>query len=114
MCGRIIGYQVASPDAFSTGIANSTINHFYVDGISITHGSPRKHIWTFVCGVQENNYLSTEMYACPCHNATNAKQPPSFVGNNYYCESANPSRNWNNSQTHIYLLFEYKLSCISE
>ena len=98
VCGRIIGYQVASPDAFFTGITNPTINYFYVDGISITHGSPRKHIWTFVSGVQENNYLSTEMYACPCHNATNPKQPPSFVGNNYYCESANPSRSWSHGQ----------------
>ena len=28
-----------------------TINGYYVDGLSLTHGSPRTHIWTFACGL---------------------------------------------------------------
>ena len=47
VCGKIIGYQQESPDAFHGG--QTTIDSHYVDGISLTHGnSPRKHIWTFV------------------------------------------------------------------
>ena len=45
VCGRVIGYQYGSPDAFATaGIRGSTINQAYLDGISITHGNPRIHI----------------------------------------------------------------------
>ena len=31
-----------------------SINGFYMDGVSITHGSPRNHIWSYVGGVNEN------------------------------------------------------------
>ena len=34
VCGRVVGYQVASPDAFHT---RNNINQFYMDGISIMH-----------------------------------------------------------------------------
>ena len=47
VCGKIIGYQDGSPDAFSPYIdgGQTTIDSHYVDGISLTHGtSPRKHI----------------------------------------------------------------------
>ena len=55
VCGRIIGYQVASPDAFRRHIFGSAINQAYVDGVSITHGTPRNHIWTYAAGVAEAN-----------------------------------------------------------
>ena len=52
----------------------------YATGLSLTHGSPRQHIWTFVAG-----YSEVDQDACPC---AGGKWPsPSFVGNNYYCES---------------------------
>ena len=51
VCGSIIGYQSGSPDAFYG--ASYSINTHYVDGISVTHGSPRQHIWTFAGGVDE-------------------------------------------------------------
>ena len=81
VCGRVIGYQVASPDAFNT--QNNSIDLVYVDGISITHGSPREHIWTYVAGFTELHWLNS----CPCM-ASSIRQPPSFVGNHYYCETA--------------------------
>ena len=89
VCGRIIGYQVGSPDGFLT---SKTIDQNYVDGFSVTYGTPRQHIWTFACGVTEksNDHSSNN---CPCWDAT-AKQPPSFVGNSYFCESANPTNGW--------------------
>ena len=89
VCGRVIGYQVASPDAFDTEHqSDRSINGFYVDGVSITHGSPRNHIWSYVAGVHEN--LTNEKFVCPC-SSQDARQPPSFVGDNYYCESGNPT-----------------------
>ena len=86
VCGRVIGIQVASPDAFEC----QDINGPYIDGVSITHGSPRKHIWSYVGSVSET---TTDHYACPC-DYSSAAPPPSFVGNNYYCESGNPNQNW--------------------
>ena len=49
MCGKVIGYQVGSPD----GPVSNDINGKYADGISLTHGSPHKHIWSFIGGVHK-------------------------------------------------------------
>ena len=45
VCGKIKAYQVGSTDSFSVP-ERPNIDRGYVDGISITHGSPRQHIWT--------------------------------------------------------------------
>ena len=45
VCVRIVGYQIGSPSGYlyqSVGI-----NSYYVSGISLTHGQPRQHIYTF-------------------------------------------------------------------
>ena len=86
VCGRVIGIQVASPDAFYHG-RGSGINEGYMDGVSITHGSPRHHIWSYAGGVSE---ITTNQNACPC-DYFGATQPQSFVGSNYYCESGSPT-----------------------
>ena len=85
VCGRAIGYQFGSTDAFRhTGGIQVTIDQPYLDGISITHGTPdRTHIWSYAAGASENG--SCTYFNCPCSSGT---QPPSYVGNNYYCESA--------------------------
>ena len=78
VCGKVIGYQLGSPDGFYT----NSIDTYYVDGISLTHGSnPRKHIWTFASGYQDK-YNNNR---CPC--GSNPTTPPSFVSSHYYCES---------------------------
>ena len=82
VCGRIIGYQLGHTDAFNTGYS---INSFYVEGISVTHGSPRQHIWTFAAGYDE---LTGGSGRCPCvSGSTSGSRIPSFVGQNYFCES---------------------------
>ena len=86
VCGRIIGYQVGSTDAFNSG-SHFTIDQAYIDGVSVIYGTPRKHIWTFASGIPETN-VQPEI-SCPCAFA-GPPQPPSFVGNNYFCESGNP------------------------
>ena len=85
VCGRARGYQKGNTLAFF-GAHLSTIDHrSYVSGLSITYSSnPRQHIWTFASGSGERN---NDQFSCPC-TSTAAYSPPSFVGNNYYCESA--------------------------
>ena len=54
VCGQLRGYQRGTPDAFYPYYANPsrTIDSVYVDGVSITYGSPsRKHIWTYANGL---------------------------------------------------------------
>ena len=84
VCGRVRGYQYRSPDAFDVYACPQpcTIDNPYVDGISITHGSPRKHIWTYANGITENN---NHLENCPCTGS--GAPPPAFVGSDYYCES---------------------------
>ena len=64
---------------------NLLLHHdVYVDGISITSGNPRKHVWTYAVGLSDDyNYLQ---FNCPCAK-TPGQDPPTFVGNYYYCES---------------------------
>ena len=77
VCGRVYGYQQGSPDAF---------RHGNIDGISITSGNPRGHIWTYAAGLQENFLPSTGQNECPCTTGS-TQTPPSYVGNDYFCES---------------------------
>ena len=92
VCGRIIGYQLGNTDSFR--VSPQSINTYYVDGISVTHGTPRQHIWTFSNGLDE---LSTNYNAlCPCvTGSNNANNIPSFVGQNYFCETG--LTRWNGS-----------------
>ena len=89
VCGKIIGYQQKTPDAFRPYNSGSqtTIDSYYVDGISITHGSPRKHIWTFAAALHE--YNSARDNVCPCTNTRNSQHAsiPSFVGHDYFCDT---------------------------
>ena len=82
VCGRVIGYQQGAPEAFQSAGFN-TINSAYINGVSITHGSPRQHIWSFAAGPTINVQSS---FGCPCNEGSHAS-PPSYVGSNYYCES---------------------------
>ena len=89
VCGRAIGYQFGSTDAFRSNlfmVTPLTIDDAYVDGISITHGSPRNHIWTYTAASSTNTSICSTR-TCPCAS-TNSTTPPSFVGDNYYCETA--------------------------
>ena len=92
VCGRVIGIQYYSTDAFHPYYTNQgrTIDDSYVDGVSITHSSsPRQHIWTFAAALDE--VPGHNLYACPC---TNSKSHvaytgliPQFIGNNFFCET---------------------------
>ena len=84
ICGQTKGYQKGSTDAYQS--KTQSIDAAYVDGISITLGSPRKHVWTYAAGLSDACY--NDCCTCPC--ATHpGPPPPAFVGNHYYCESGN-------------------------
>ena len=90
ICGRVRGYQYYSTDAVFTTISN--INSYYVDGVSLTRGNPRQHVWTFMSGLKEDNSYSQGTYTCPCQTGSQqSNNVPSFIGRDYYCESGNPS-----------------------
>ena len=79
ICGRVGGYQYGTADAVDTrGDNHNNINSYYVDGISITHGSPRQHVWTLMADWRVGE--------CPCNYLI--PQAP-FIGTNYFCESGN-------------------------
>ena len=90
VCGQIRGYQFGSPDGlpplYGPNVTSNIDNcNTYVDGVTITYGSnPRKHIWTYACGVRE---YTNDQYSCPCNNGSSGTTSPNFVGKEYYCES---------------------------
>ena len=83
ICGQAKAYQKGSTNAFYTKL--SSIDDLYVDGISITLGSPRKHVWTYAVGYSDD---LDNKHNCPCATIP-GPSPPAFVGNHYYCESGN-------------------------
>ena len=83
VCGRIIGYQIGTPDAFNS--ADQLIDSYYLDGVSVTYGFPRQHIWSFAGGFDES---SNSGLTCPCvAGSTSGSRISSFVGQNYFCET---------------------------
>ena len=101
VCGRVVGYQYKSTDAVYPGDytsqgygsvitqSHNDINSYYVDGVSITHGSPRQHVWTLMAGVSPAGNSRAD---CPCSPGSPQKSTlQSFIGNDYFCESGNPA-----------------------
>ena len=91
VCGRVIGYQDRSTDAFDRG-NGLTIEDDYVDGVSLTHGQlPRQHIWTFASAHDE---INSDRFVCPC---TRPDLPytgvvPTFIGQDYFCETGSSNQ----------------------
>ena len=98
VCGRIIGYQIGSTNVFEN--QQLSIDEPYVDGVSVTYGDPREHIWTFAGGLSETIVADFPTLSCPCAlNGTGIQlqEPPVFVGDNYFCESGNPENTFENT-----------------
>ena len=87
VCGRVNAYQFGTTSAF---YPRNNIDFTYVSGVSITHGPPgsRQHIWTFAAAVGDN-CTDNIYHLCPCSNVnlTWPYQVPSFIGNDYFCET---------------------------
>ena len=80
VCGQVYGYQEGSTDGFQrhSYCSGCTIDQQYVDGVSITHGSPRQHIWSLATSHRGN--------FCPCSNNPTSAPVPGFVGQDYFCD----------------------------
>ena len=81
VCGLVYGYNKGTPDGFERYNycpSPCTIDDPYVDGVSITHGSQRQHIWTLAAGHHTN--------FCPCSSTGSQPNLPPFVGQDYYCD----------------------------
>ena len=88
VCGKVIGYQYGSTDGAAGLYGGKSIDDAYIDGVSLTHGSPRQHIWTFVSALDEGTNPDV---TCPCANRNfPGPSPPSFVGEDYFCDTGNP------------------------
>ena len=84
VCGRVIGYRLYTADGLDAIRTNKTIDNPYVDGLSITYGTPRQHLWTYAAG---------HIGRCRCHRRSFASPSPAFVGPHYYCDGDYTSTN---------------------
>ena len=96
VCGRVVAYQKGQTDAFAPYVdqTGDSIDGAYVDGVSITHGQvSRTHIWTFASAILNvlGGPVGRIYDLCPCTNTgyTWPYTTPPWVGNNYFCETAN-------------------------
>ena len=87
ICGRIVGYQLGSPEAFQAYTASqfTRIEDPYVDGVVITRGTEKEHVWTFAASRSESE--NNNINICPCTNSQSTQSIPSFVGQDYFCET---------------------------
>ena len=85
VCGRAIGYMSGSADGLDAIVTSKTIDSPYVEGLSITYGSPRHHLWSYAAG---------HTGRCLCHPNRVASPPPSFVGQHYYCDGQDGAWNY--------------------
>lgn len=89
VCGRVLGYQWGSPDGLTV---TRSLNQAYTDGISLTSTPDpavdsnwwqnRIHLWSYIAHFSEDTTSG-----CPCCTGYTGGAVPSFMGNNYYCES---------------------------
>ena len=76
ICGKIEAFQRGTLDAFRS--RRNSVDIQYVNGISITLGSPHKHVWTFASGVSDHVRYTSRNCPCATHPGPSA---PAFEGN---------------------------------
>ena len=93
VCGRATAYRWGDNRAFfGYHSREQTID---VDGLSLTHGSPRTHIWTFASGlVSGTSGDGLPNYHCPCDPGNTYSSSPPFVENDYFYDSIATVDNW--------------------
>ena len=83
--GQIVAYQNGYSTAFSS--SHKSIDQAYVFGVSLTCGrNPRKHIWTFAGAADETSFSPN--FKCPCITSSSMTYIPSFIGNDYFCDTS--------------------------
>jgi len=89
ICGKVRGYQKGGMDGFyqSTTARVRDLDGLYADGVSITIGNPRKHVWSYIGG-QTRDAANSHCCNCPC-SSTPGPAVPIYLLNQYYCDSGN-------------------------
>ena len=82
VCGEVIGYQFNYPNAFFSN--RDSLEKNFVDGVVLTYGSLQSHIWTFAVGIGQTR---SDVSVCPCNSGTYEGVVPSFISNEYFCDS---------------------------
>ena len=93
VCGYARGYSQVTPDGFSDPFGNvrsALLSGNYVDGVSITYGTPPTHVWTYAAGARSESHSP---HNCPC-NTQPGIQAPSFLSSDYYCEAGSSQSGW--------------------
>lgn len=87
VCGRVKAYQYGSPSGFASYRTGTGINTAYVEGVSITRGTPRQHVWSFANAFAERTTRGNQK--CPACNPNYDRKGliPSFVGDNFFCDT---------------------------
>ena len=89
VCGKVIGYQYYAMNGFRPYYytPSFSLDDGYVDGISLTHGiSPRSHIWTFA-NAPDEAHSTQNAYPCIDTDTTFIGTVPSFINNDYFCDT---------------------------
>ena len=95
VCGRVEAYHHGTASAFNLDsntnyLDNSeALESAYLDGLSLTHGAEhhRQHIWSFVTAINEMTHFN--WLVCDCTNSNHWPYSLHFVGDNYFCDTAN-------------------------
>ena len=66
VCGYARGYSYRSPGTFENG-PNVLLSGNYVDGVSITYGTPPTHIWTYAAQFVKVDISPANLFNCPCN-----------------------------------------------
>jgi len=86
VCGRLRGYQFGSTDAFGPYVNDPGNPNLIIDGVLISHGKAQKHIWAYASGYEKVPNSPSNAH-CPCSSYKFNGIVPSFIGNDYYCDS---------------------------
>jgi len=86
VCGRLKGYQVGSTSAFGPYVNDQTNVDVVVDGVMISRGSAKSHIWAYATGQHRTPSRENNNF-CPCADPRFTGVVPAFIGNDYYCDS---------------------------
>ena len=88
VCGRVIGYQFGRVNAFSPYYhqTHTTLGSPFLDGVVLTYGSPRCHIWSFAAA---HNHGVSDRHGCPCSTSGiyTGTVPKALIGNDYFCDT---------------------------
>ena len=83
VCGKIIGYQIGTVDAFSKQYTGG------LDGVKLSRRNPSENIWTFAAAFAETYLTVQKDSLCPCINRSDSMIPasPTEIGSNYFCDT---------------------------